>query len=187
MSKRFSRGSRGYSVIELLIVVTMIGILSLISVPAFLNYRKSNFLKGSLRNFTADTRAVRQYAISQSRLAKIEFGTGDTTKRGYNFLESSDNGVTWARFTLGRPGQGTSTHQLEESYFRSTNYPDQNNPANTTPDIVFQPSGALWTRSGVALPSTPQLEIVGVRPTGFHFTVEVKPGGSVTSTRVTGD
>ncbi|MGN6182709.1 MAG: pilus assembly FimT family protein [Thermoanaerobaculia bacterium] len=93
--------SRGYSLAELLVVVAIIGILSLVSVPAFMNYRQSAKLKASMRQFVADIRASRARAITENHPTMISFrtGAGKITYRDFNGELQSDGTVNYAAMT----------------------------------------------------------------------------------------
>ena len=62
--KRFSQ--QGYSLAEMLVVIAIIGTLSLISVPAFMNFKRAADFKASMRAFTTDIRNARAAAIANS-------------------------------------------------------------------------------------------------------------------------
>ena len=56
MRSELNRSESGYSLTELLVVVAIVGVLSLISVPAFINSKNQNTFRADLRNFTNDLR-----------------------------------------------------------------------------------------------------------------------------------
>ncbi len=93
------RSQRGYSLMEMLVVVAIIGILMLITIPNFITMRRSVIVKGSLRQFTNDLRAARQRAVSRSSLVRVMWVEKG---RQYYLAESTDNGTTWTYF--GTPG-----------------------------------------------------------------------------------
>lgn len=96
---KVQRGTRGYSMVELLTVVAIIGVLSMIGVPAFMNYRKSQSFKNSMRTFTTDIRAARQRAVSTTTWVRIgnmvNAGTAPEQFAQYEISESRDRGTTW--------------------------------------------------------------------------------------------
>lgn len=146
MSKRFNR-SRGYSLIEILVVVAIVGILSLISVPAFINYQKSATFKSALRTFTADMRNARALAISNSYDVRLEFDTG-TAEKSYQTFASRD-GTTWFNLTL--PGSIGNTKTLDGPvYIESSNFDDCTAcvPNNGAEDIIFHPNGTVTLPGG---------------------------------------
>lgn len=168
---------RGYSLAEMLVVIAIIGILSLISVPAFLNYQRSNQLKGSMRNFAADMRNCRQYAITQGRRCKIELTAGADTNQSYNLLQSTDSGATWSTLTL----NGINSRSMDQTYFASTTFTDTNATANGKPDIVFESNGTVITPA-----TNPEVHLQATKKVGYKFVIIVKPSGHVQATRTTG-
>ena len=66
---------RGYTLIEILVVVAIIGIMSLVTVPQFVSYQQSSALKGAMRNFNADLRNCRQLAVARYVQVRMEFAT----------------------------------------------------------------------------------------------------------------
>jgi prepilin-type N-terminal cleavage/methylation domain-containing protein len=88
-----STAQRGYSLIELLVVVAMIGVLSLVAVPNFIGMYRSMRMKSSLRQLTNDMRGARQRAVTQSSLVRISF---QDKGRFYYIWESANNGTSWS-------------------------------------------------------------------------------------------
>jgi prepilin-type N-terminal cleavage/methylation domain-containing protein len=86
------RSQRGYSLMEMLVVVAIIGILMLITIPNFMTMRRSTIVKGSMRQFTQDLRAARQRAVSRSSSTRVTWIEGS---RQYSMEESTDNGASW--------------------------------------------------------------------------------------------
>lgn len=160
MRSGLKRLSSGYSLAELLVVVAIIGLLSLISVPAFMNFRRSMEFRSTMRNFTTDLRNARAAAIANSYDVRVEVQSGAaTTNKNYYFYSSRDNGVTWTELNL--PGsiidpaaptlaphmktlKGSvwtiSTANLPD--YSMTNTSQTSHTANGMPDIVFHPNGA---------------------------------------------
>jgi prepilin-type N-terminal cleavage/methylation domain-containing protein len=148
-------GSRGYSLIELLTVMAIIGVLSLITVPQFISFQRAGKMKSALRNFTMDLRTARQKAITQNVWTRIEFqpaAADSAAARTYQFLQSSDRGVSWTALAM-RGGFGGNTtnvigqgsgniKELEKAVFFSwTNFTDTD--ANGRIDITFLPNGTV--------------------------------------------
>ncbi|MDP9192840.1 MAG: GspH/FimT family pseudopilin [Acidobacteriota bacterium] len=143
------RRSAGYTLAEILIVVAIIGVLSLITVPAFMNFQRASIFKSAMRIFSADLRAARAQAIQQSYDVRVELSTGaegPATKQ-YSFFASRDGG-TWAPVAIRK----ASTKHLDGPVWleSATNLDDVD--GNGKPDIVFHPNGSadIEDVSGVA-------------------------------------
>ena len=137
-----NRRESGYSLVELLVVVTIIGIISLVSIPNFISMQRAGKLKGSLREFTSDIRRARQRAVTRHLSTKISFKTGTAlTARDYTIEEWNAASSTWR--LVGPP------KRLEETcYFSAqTNFPDRN--ADGTQDIVFKSDGTPLFDAGI--------------------------------------
>jgi len=154
-----NRKSGGYTLIELLTVMAIIGILSLITVPSFISFQRAGKMKSSLRNFTMDLRGMRQRAITQNIYTKVIIApsaTETTASRSYTFWQSTDNGVTWAPMsmrggfggnTTAVAGEGSgNTKQLDKAVFFSGMTGFVNN------ELVFRPSGAAGSMSAASPP-----------------------------------
>jgi prepilin-type N-terminal cleavage/methylation domain-containing protein len=133
----------GYSLAEMITVVAIVGVLSLISVPAFMNFQRQNTFKTSASDFTTDLRAARALAIQQAFDVRVELTTGTKGARDYRFFSSRD-GSTWT--TLRLRGSSSAVQYLNEDvWFQTlpTPIPFQDIGSNSKPDIVFKPSGAI--------------------------------------------
>ncbi|HXG57551.1 MAG TPA: prepilin-type N-terminal cleavage/methylation domain-containing protein [Thermoanaerobaculia bacterium] len=132
-----TRSSQGYSLAEMLIVLSIIGLISLVAVPNFISFQRSAKIKSSLRQLTSDVRSARQRAIAQFRQSKVTFTTGET-ERSYT-VEDNVNG-TWT-VAPGYP------KQLESGvYFYGTTFTDVNSDSKY--DVIFLNNGSI-------LPVTP--------------------------------
>jgi prepilin-type N-terminal cleavage/methylation domain-containing protein len=94
------RHQSGYSLAEMLTVVAIIGVLSLVFIPNFMEFRQNNKMKTSMRNLTSDLRTTRQLAITQGKQAAITFDTG-ANKRTYNIYlgDKSFGSSLWTPIT----------------------------------------------------------------------------------------
>ncbi len=135
-----SSPSAGFSLIELLVVIAIIGTLSLISVPAFMNFQRQNQIRTAMSVLSTDLRAARATAIRSQRDVMIEFQPSLTdldTARQYNFFSSTDGGTTWSEMNI----RATPYKRLERPVWieSATNFDDADD--DDLPDVVFHPDG----------------------------------------------
>src|ERR1051325_3276150 len=112
----------GYSLAEMLTVVAIIGVLSLVFIPNFVQFRNTNKMKSSMRNLTSDLRTTRQLAITQGKQAAIVFATGPA-KRSYNiYLGDKSYGSTlWSPMTGTGSNPPKGTKYLDDVVYFPTN------------------------------------------------------------------
>jgi len=104
------KGQRGYSLVEMLVVITIIGILSLVVVPNFVSYYQSLKLKAAMRDTTNSLRSLRSRAASRNEMTKVSFHFGNSMSGDsstYTAWESTDGKPitdltkTWTKMLLG--------------------------------------------------------------------------------------
>ena len=83
------RGSRGFSLVELAVVVTIVGILFALGVPSYLTYRRSQELKGTSQNIASQIRLARATAIMTGRTQRFHLYAGFN---GYDYHVHDDTG-----------------------------------------------------------------------------------------------
>ena len=130
---------RGYSLIELLVVVAIVGVLSLVMVPNFMALYQSSRMKSAMRQFTSEVRGARQEAVTSYRFAKIsiEPGTGN-----YRIETSPDLGTTW--------NVVSEKTMLEPITFASTTFVDGAD-ADDDPEFIFRNNGTTPTAGTIVI------------------------------------
>src|SRR5437763_7997603 len=86
----------GYSLVEMLMVVAIIGIMSLIVVPNFVQYYRSIKLKTAMRRLANDLRNARQRAVTRNAMVMISYKP-DINPATYSTWQSVDLGTTWTQ------------------------------------------------------------------------------------------
>jgi prepilin-type N-terminal cleavage/methylation domain-containing protein len=176
MQSGFKRSSRGFSLAEMLVVVAIIGMLSLISVPAFINFRASNTFRSALRVFIDDVRFARQYSITHSLDVRIDLDVPGNTSTSKNYAFWSFNGTTWD--TLKIPGANVNVKTLPQQVWidSTTSIP----LSGTTPQIVYHPNGSVTLTAGAA---TGQVVLASTwtRMAFDRYTILLSPSGQLTS------
>lgn len=122
---------RGFSLIEIIVVVAIVGVIVGVSIPNFVSFSRSNKLKTSMRQFTGDIRSARQRAVTRSERMMISFQVGPDA-RTYQIFRRS--GSTW------EPVGEAKT--LDESVnIESTTFTDQN--SDSVPDVLLAANGTV--------------------------------------------
>ena len=83
------RGGRGFSLIELTIVITIMGIMFAIGVPNYLTYRRSQELKGAASNIASQIRLARANAIMTGKTQRFHLYANFN---GYDYHVHDDTG-----------------------------------------------------------------------------------------------
>ena len=141
-----SKRERGYSILELLVVVAIIGLLSLISVPQFVSMYRSSVVKASMRDFTSTMRRARQLAATRNERTRVRFSTG-VGQRTF-MIERGGSDISNPSWTVVTPTRALDT----TSYFdTSTNLPS---PGGVERVINFLPNGSAVDNPAAGTPPT---------------------------------
>ena len=138
---------RGYSLTEMLTVVALIGVLSLVSIPQFMNFYRANKMKSAMRTFATHIRAARQRAITEHRRTAVTFAmnlnpTGH--RRGHYAIWSRGDDGTWS-IVLERylPPDATDPIFFQSTTFTNSVDGTTNVGGDNRPDILFLPNGTV--------------------------------------------
>jgi len=186
MKKRIEprRGQRGYSLVELLIVLAMIGMFTLVTVPPVISYMGQIRVRSATRVLNGELRAARQRAITKNNPVAFSFTVGDVdpSSAGEKAQFSIyDRGGTSGAYTWTQVGQ---TKYLEGVYFLASPFPVASAVNDSQPDIIFRPNGTIDNMTGVTPPA-----VVAFRTernvTNNHVTDTFSVSGSFTTTLTT--
>ena len=132
------KGSRGYSLTEMLIVVAIIGIISLVTIPNFVQMYRSNRLGASMRQIANDLRYARQLAVPRRTDVRLSFRSG-TGQRGYQVVQRNPGTTTWTT---------VKSRDIEQtcSLLAGSNFTDLN--ADSKIDIEFRSNGVAFIPGG---------------------------------------
>jgi prepilin-type N-terminal cleavage/methylation domain-containing protein len=175
----------GYSLVEILTVVAIVGILALVAVPNFITYYQTNKMKVALGNFTADLRTMRQMAITQGVQTRITFtpaATNTMTSRAYDFWQGNAafNSTTWTPLTQSDSSKGPllkgyTRHTEDAAYFPDTG--QTFDAVSGVYSVVFFPDGHVGLPAGATTASiTLKTDLNVPKP---QYTIDVSPSGRV--------
>lgn len=101
--KRMYSASRGFSLVELLIVIVILGVLSGLALPPFMTWRENAQYRQAGNGLLAALRAARATAIATNRQVELEIsGTAYRTRTGNRALASTAwNATGWTTLPTG--------------------------------------------------------------------------------------
>jgi prepilin-type N-terminal cleavage/methylation domain-containing protein len=158
MTKRTAlpRSQQGYSLVEMLVVLAMIGMLSLLTVPPMMKYMNQMRVRTATRQLNTDLRFARQRAITRGNPVAFSFVPGDIDPdpgvekgRYYVYDRGTQIGNTtpavynWIQYGPAR--------YLDGAYFLASNFPLDSALDDDQHDIIFRPNGVVENMPAVGL------------------------------------
>jgi prepilin-type N-terminal cleavage/methylation domain-containing protein len=130
--------AKGFSLIELLIVIGMLGILSAVTIPLYMNNIPRFQLKGAARTLMSDFQKTKLEAVKRDCDVQLIFTTGTYTKAGgvgsYRIVETAGNTTLLTR-TL--PKDTTLFGTTFSTPANTTGFTEQGLPWNATSGSVY--------------------------------------------------
>ena len=83
--------SNGFSFVELMVVIALVGILSAISIPSFLSALPEKRLKAAARNVYADLQRARVLAVKKNKKVTVRFNEAEE----YYYIDEDEDGIDW--------------------------------------------------------------------------------------------
>jgi prepilin-type N-terminal cleavage/methylation domain-containing protein len=154
--------SRGFSLIELMMVVVVIGLVLTAGIPAFGTFRDKMVLVQACSQVTQDLRMARQVAVTRHCPVVVTFGDGSTTTNVGNYTVLYDT-------------NGDGAAATGERYFNRT-MPNRTRLSN----VSLTPTNKLtFDMSGVLAPGTGGGQLVFANARGRVDTLLVSATGVV--------
>ncbi len=168
-AKVLRNGSRGYSLVEMLVVVAVIGIISLVTIPNFVTMYRASRLTSSMRQVANDLRYARQLAVTRRTDVRVTYRSG-VGQRGYQVVQRDPGTTSWS-VVKSRDVEQTCSLQS------GTNFTDLNSDSKI--DIQFGSNGGAFIPGG-SLNGTLLVTTTSKVPKP-SYTITVLSTGSVTT------
>lgn len=120
----FRTSKKGFSSLELLVTLALVGLLLLIAVPAFSNILRRSRLDGAARQIVSDVRDARSQAIATGwdyRVVGFRFTSGNARRNQYRVVGRRSSAIAWPADTS--PKFQSATQLAREWVDVATLYP----------------------------------------------------------------
>lgn len=161
---RQARNARGYSLVELLVVVAMVGIILLVTMPALLQLMPQYRIRSAASETANNLRMIRQRAISTRTPWRVSFDFNNNRYRYYMLkepnleLKTADNWKAISKNGLTADLSDSAWVQNPQVDLAVTPNPfnDVVCPTDATPiqDVIFLRDGSISDQGPCSNPST---------------------------------
>lgn len=142
---------KGYTLIELSIVISIIALLALITIPILANYQKTAKLRNEARLFATNIKYAQQLAITEQNIYSVKIFT---ISNSYQIVN-----------------EGTSSIIKDVTFDTAVTIGEINSLTNDT--IQFNPTGAAVETGNIALINAKnQTSTVEIKPSGYVEIIE---------------
>lgn len=136
----------GFTIVELMVVISVITLLSLITIPILASYQKTTKLRSEARILATDLRLAQQLAITEQNIYNLSV---DTVNNKYQIVN-----------------QNTSTVVKTFNFSKEVTISAVATLTGNT--VKFNPTGAVLEVGSITLTNTKgQTVTVGIKPSGY--------------------
>ena len=144
MADYFFKSDRGFTLMELIVVIGLIGILAGIGMPYFRGFMINTQLRGAARDLTSDLRYAQQQAVTTQINYRVVFVPSSNSYR----VENDSTGQLIRARTVKSP-----------VILQSTTL-----PANT---VIFNATGAALSSGTIILSNEDSQAVIDIKPSGY--------------------
>ena len=135
MGNKNAGNESGFTLMELILVVVVMGIVAAIAIPAFMGFLPGMRLNGAARQVMGDLMDARMEAVKQNNEFKVFFGSPSANQ--YQVLDDDDNNGTAGT------GEAITTKNIQDNYSDVT--------FSSTNDPIFYPKGTATNLATITL------------------------------------
>lgn len=110
LHRRLNADDRGFTLIELVVVMLIAGVIGTIGIFSFVNYRNMSQERGSTKELVSFLRAAAEQSVSEGRTycVALSNGTPATSNRSYSLWQRACTAAAGGTQTISRTTQSTN-------------------------------------------------------------------------------